>query len=168
MRFPRWFRDGLTGSAARLRQVGWLAGLVIGLGAEWLARYGQSLPEAVADLAVGWTLIGCGLVGWSRRPQSGVGPLLTLTGFAWFCGTLAGSRIGVVATVGAALLFVHRGPLCHAIIAYPGGRPSSRLSMIAVVGCYVYAAVAPLARSDVLTIGVAVLVLAVQTGAQSA
>ena len=161
MRFLRWFRDGLTGSAARLRQAGWAAGLVLGIGAEWLARSGQSLAAVAADLAVGWTLIGCGLAGWSRRPQSGVGPLLALAGFAWFCGTLAGSRIGVVATVGAALLFVHRGPLCHAIIGYPAGRLSSRLSMIAVVGCYVYAAVVPLARSSVVTIGVAVVVLAV-------
>jgi signal transduction histidine kinase len=161
MRFVRWSRDGLTRSAARLRRAGWLAGLVFGLGAEWLARSGQSLAAAAADLAVGWTLIGCGLVGWSRRPQSKVGPLLALTGFAWFCGTLAGSRIGVIAAVGAALLFLHRGPLCHAIIGYPGGRPSSRPSMIAVAGCYVYAAVVPLARSDVLTIGVAVVVLAV-------
>jgi len=161
VRFLRWFRDGLTGSAARLRQAGWAAGLLLGLGAEWLARSGQSLAAVAADLAVGWTLIGCGLVGWSRRPQSGVGPLLALAGFAWFCGTLAGSRIGVVATVGAALLFVHRGPLCHAIIGYPTGRPSSRMSLIAVVGCYVYAAVVPLARSNVVTIGVGVLVLAV-------
>jgi signal transduction histidine kinase len=161
MRFLRWFRDGLTGSAARLRQAGWLAGLVLGLGAEWLARPGQSLAAAAADLAVGWTLIGCGLVGWSRRPQSAVGPLLALTGFAWFCGTLADRRTGVVGVVGAALLFLHRGPLCHAIIGYPGGRLSNRPGMIAVAGCYVYAAVVPLARSDVLTIGVAVVVLAV-------
>jgi len=161
VRFLRWFRDGLTGSAARMRQAGWAAGLVLGLGAEWLARSGQSLAAVAADLAVGWTLIGSGLVGWSRRPQSGVGPLLALAGFAWFCGTLAGSRIGVVATVGAALLFVHRGPLCHAIIGYPTGRPSNRMSMIAVVGCYVYAAAVPLARSTVVTIGVAVVVLAV-------
>jgi signal transduction histidine kinase len=164
VRFLRWFRDGLTGSAARLRQAGWAAGLVLGVGAEWLARSGQSLAAVAADLAVGWTLIGCGLVGWSRRPQSGVGPLLTLAGFAWFCGTLAGSRIGVVATVGAALLFVHRGPLCHAIIGYPDGRPSGRLGLIAVVGCYVYAAAVPLARSNVVTIGVAVVVLGVTVG----
>jgi len=156
MRFLRWFRDGRTGSAARLWRAGWLAGLVFGLGAEWLARSGQSLAAAAADLAVGWALIGCGLAGWSRRPQSGVGPLLALAGFAWFCGTLAGSRIGVVAAVGAALLFLHRGPLCHAIIGYP-----SRPGMVAVVGCYVYAAVVPLAGSDVVTIGVAVAVLAV-------
>jgi signal transduction histidine kinase len=161
MRFLRWFRDGLTGSAPRLRQAGWLAGLVLGLGAEWLARSGQSLPEAAADLAVGWTLIGCGLVGWSRRPQSGVGPLLALAGFTWFCGTLAGSRIGAVAAVGAALLFLHRGPLCHAIIGYPGGRASSRVAMVTVAVCYVCAAVVPLARSNAVTIGIAVVVLAV-------
>ena len=74
MRFVRWFRDGMPGFAARLRQAGWLAGLVFGLGAEWLAHSGQSLAAVAADLAVGWTLIGCGLIGWSRRQQSGVGP----------------------------------------------------------------------------------------------
>ena len=123
----------MTGSAPRLRRVAWPAALIVGLGAEWLARSGQSLAAAVADLAVGWTLIGCGLLGWARRPQGRVGPLLALTGFAWFLGTLAESGIGFVASLGTALLFVHRGPLCHAIIGYPNGRPSGRLGMIVVV-----------------------------------
>lgn len=161
MRWLRWSREGMTSSASRLRRAVWLAGLVLGLGAEWLARSGQSLPGAGADLAVGWTLIGCGLLGWSRRPQSSIGPLLALTGFAWFSGTLSGSRIGAVAAVGAALLFLHRGPLCHAIIGYPGGRPPGRLGVLVVVVCYMYAAAVPLGRSDVVTIGVAFLVLGV-------
>jgi signal transduction histidine kinase len=159
----RWLRssgDGMTAPGPRLRAAAWLAGLVVGLGAEWLARSSQSLPEAGADLAVGWTLIACGLLVWSRRPQSRVGLLVALTGFAWFLGTLAGSRIGAVATLGAALLFVHRGPLCHAIIGYPGGRALDRLSMVVVAAVYVYAAAAPLARNDVVTIVVAFLVLA--------
>ena len=141
----------MTGSAPRLRRVAWLAALIVGLGAEWLARSGQNLAAAVADLAVGWTLIGCGLLSWARRPQSRVGPLLTLTGFAWFLGTLAESRIGPVAALGAALLFLHRGPLCHAIIGYPDGRPAGRLGMIVVAAAYLYAAAVPLARSDVAT-----------------
>jgi len=78
-----------------------------------------------------------------------------------FLGTLAGSRIGAVAAFGAALLFLHRGPLCQAIIGYPGGRPLGRVGVLAVVVCYLYAAAVPLARSGVLTIGVALLVLAV-------
>jgi signal transduction histidine kinase len=160
MRWLRWSRDRITGPSAGLRKAAWPAGLVLGLGAEWLARPGQSLPAAAADLAVGWALIACGLLGWSRRPQSRVGPLLALTGFAWFLGTLAGSRIGAVAALGAALLFVHRGPLCHAIIGYPGERPLSRLSMIVVAAVYVYAAVVPLAGNDMVTIVVALAVLA--------
>ena len=96
MRLLRWWREAVGGSAPRLRKAAWLAGLVLGLAAEGLARPGQGLAAAGADLAVGWALIGCGLVGWSRRPQSRVGPLLALTGFAWFAGTLAGSRIGVL------------------------------------------------------------------------
>jgi signal transduction histidine kinase len=160
MRLLRWWREATSGSASRLRKAAWLAGLVLGLAAEGLARPGQGLAAAGADLAVGWALIGCGLVGWSRRPQSRVGPLLTLTGFAWFAGTLAGSRIGAVATLGAALLFVHRGPLCHAIIGYPRGRAPDRLSMVIVAAAYVYAAAIPLARSDVVTMVAAFLVLA--------
>jgi len=159
----RWLRssgDGMTAPGPRLRAAAWLGGLVVGLGAEWLARSSQSLPEAGADLAVGWTLIACGVLAWSRRPQSRVGLLVALTGFAWFLGTLAGSRIGDVATLGAALLFVHRGPLCHAIIGYPGGQALDRLSMVVVGAVYVYAAATPLARNDVATIVVAFLVLA--------
>ena len=161
MRFLRWCRDRLTGSVPRLRKAAWLAGLVFGLGAEWLARSGQGLAAATADLAVGWTLIACGLLGWSRRPQSRVGPLIALTGFAWFCGTLSGPRIGVVAALGAALLFLHRGPLCHAIIGYPRGRSSGRLGMIVVVAAYVWAAAVPLASSDVATVVVTFAILAV-------
>jgi signal transduction histidine kinase len=160
MRWLRWSRDRITGPSPGLRKGAWPVGLVLGLGAEWLARSGQSLPAAAADLAVGWALIACGLVGWSHRPQSRVGPLLALTGFAWFLGTLAGSRIGAVAALGAALPVVHRGPLCHAIIGYPGGRPLSRLSMIVVAAVYVYATVVPLAGNDVVTIVVALAVLA--------
>ena len=160
MRFLRWSGDGVAGFAPGVRRAAWPTGLVVGLGAEWLARSGQSLAAAVADLAVGWTLIGCGLLLWSRRPQSRIGLFLTLTGFAWFLGTLAGSRIEAVAVLGTALLFVHRGPLCHAIIGYPGGRPLGRLGMVVVVLAYVYAAAVPLARNDVVTIVVTFLVLA--------
>jgi signal transduction histidine kinase len=150
--------------APAVRLAAWPAGLVVGLGAEWLARSGQGLVAAVADLVVGWTLIGCGLVCWSRRLQSRVGALLAFAGFAWFLGTLAGSRIGAVAALGTALLFLHRGPLCHAIVGYPAGRPAGRLGVTVVVLCYVYAAVVPLSRSDVVTIVVAVLVLVATIG----
>jgi signal transduction histidine kinase len=160
MRFQRWSPESVARLAPGVRVAAWPTGLVVGLGAEWLARPGQSLAAAAADLAVGWTLIACGLICWARRPESRVGALLALAGFAWFLGTLAHSNVGALAALGSALLFLHRGPLCHAIVGYPGGRPLGRLGIAVVTVCYVYAAVVPLARSDVVTIVVAVLVLA--------
>lgn len=160
LRYRRSSRDGVTGSSPRLLAAIALAGLVLGLAAEWVARSQLTLPAAAADLAVGWTLIACGLIAWSRRPQSRIGPLTALTGFAWFLGTLAGSEIDAVATLGSALLTLHRGPLFHAIISYPSGRLPSRLGIVFVTTCYIYAATVPLARNSVATVVVVLMVLA--------
>jgi signal transduction histidine kinase len=154
------YRDNVTGSTPRLQAALGLAGLVLGLGAEWTARSELSLLAAGSDLIVGWTLIACGLIAWSRRPQSRIGQLTALTGFAWFLGTFADSDIDAVATVGSALLILHRGPLFHAIIAYPSGRLSSRFGLVVVTTCYFYAAIVPLARNSVATIVIALMVVA--------
>jgi signal transduction histidine kinase len=137
-----------------------LAGLVLGLGAEWAARSKQSPLTVGVDLVVGWTLISCGLIAWMRRPESRIGALIALTGFAWFLGTFAGSDIDAVATLGFALATLYLGPLFHAIIGYPSGRLSGWLTIIVVTGCYVYAAVVPLARSTSVTINVVTIVIA--------
>jgi hypothetical protein len=143
----------------RLRKVLWPVGLGLGLVAEWVARSGQGLLAGGADLAVGWTFIACGLIGWSRRPQSRVGVLLALTGFAWFAGTFADAQVDVLAALGAVVLTLHRGTLFHAIVGYPSERLSSRLAVVVVSLSYAYAVIVPLARSDVATIVVVVLVL---------
>jgi CheY-like chemotaxis protein len=42
---------------------------------------------AVAELlAAGWSMLGCGLVAWSRWPQSRAGVLMTAVGLSWFAG----------------------------------------------------------------------------------
>jgi signal transduction histidine kinase len=144
----------------RHRTTLWIVGLLLGLVAEWFARSGQGIGMVLSDLVVGWTLIACGLIAWSRRPRSRVGGLLTATGFAWFLGTLAGSELDIVAAFGAATLTLHRGPLFHAIIGFPSGRATRRASLAVIVLGYVYAAIEPIARNEVATIVVALLVLA--------
>ena len=138
----------------------WTVGFLFGLAAEWLARSGQSLGAALGDLTAGWTLIACGLIAWSRRPRSLIGMLLTATGFTWFLGTLVLSDARAIASIGSALLFLHRGPLFHAIIGYPSGRLSRRSALVVVALCYVCATIVPIAENDVATIVVAGLVLA--------
>jgi signal transduction histidine kinase len=130
------------------------AAVAAGLVAEWLGGTWLS-PPALADLAAGWALSGSGLVAWSRRPRSGVGPLLILSGFAWFLGTLAGSDLDPVASIGGTFLTIHRAPLMHAIIGYPTGRVSGRVNAALVIALYVYAAIVPLVHEDVMTVLIA-------------
>ena len=161
----RWFPELRSGPSRRVRQVLWPAGFLLAFVAEWLVLPGQSLLMAGGDLATGLALIVCGLAAWSARPESRIGALLTLTGFAWFLGTLAGSDIAAVAALGAALLTFHRGLLFHAIVTYPSGRLSGRWLIAAVVGLgYAYAMIVPVAQNNVATIVMVFLVLAA-TGA---
>ena len=114
----------------------------------------------------------------ARRPRGGLGahrirvdrvvstprescrPLIVISGFAWFLGTLAGSDIGLLAIVGALALTIHRGPLMHAIVGYPTGRVLGRMSVAVVIAAYAYAVVVPLTRDDVATILIATTLVA--------
>jgi hypothetical protein len=135
------------------------AAVALGILAEWQGGPWPS-PSSLADLAAGWALLGSGLISWSRRPGSRVGPLIVISGFAWFLGTLAGSDIGPLATVGGLCLTIHRAPLVHAIIGYPTGRLLGPMSVALVAAAYAYAAVVPVARDDVASIVIATAVVA--------
>jgi signal transduction histidine kinase len=76
--------------------------------------------------------------------------LLAATGFAWFAGNFAGS-----------LLYLHRGPLVHCLLAYPSGRLRSTLDRVAVIAAYAVAIVAPIGRSETATIVLAIVLVAV-------
>jgi signal transduction histidine kinase len=146
----------LLGRGVRLA-VG-VGAVVFGVLAEWVGGQWPS-PSALVDLAAGWAIVGSGLIAWSRRPGSRVGPLIVISGFAWFLGTLAGSDIGLLAIVGALALTIHRAPLVHAIVGYPTGRGLGRMSVALVIAAYAYAAVVPLARDDAVTIVITVALL---------
>jgi signal transduction histidine kinase len=138
-----------------------LAGVALGLTAEWVG-FGWGDPRRwVPDLAVGWTLIGCGLVAWKQRPESRTGPLMAATGFTWFLGNFGDLGMAAVAWVSAHLVYLHRGPLVQLVLTFPSGRPSSRLAKAAVVVGYAAAVITPVWRSEVATILLAVLLLGV-------
>ena len=144
----------------RLALVG-LAGVALGLTAEWVG-FGWGDPRHwIPDLAVGWSLIGCGLVAWERRPESRTGLLMAATGFTWFVGNFSDVGAAAVAWVAAHLVYLHRGPLVQLVLTYPSGRPPSRLAKAAVVVGYVAAVITPVWRSEVATILLAALLVAV-------
>jgi signal transduction histidine kinase len=129
-----------------LAAVGMLAA-GFGLFSEAVA-FGWDRPTRwLPDLAVGLVCVAGGLVAWSRH--RGLGTLLALTGFAWFAGNLL-----------PLALFWHRGPLVHAMLAYPGWRPRTRLGWVTVGLGYLAAATAAW-RVDLVAVTLAVTVVTV-------
>jgi signal transduction histidine kinase len=122
-----------------VRAVLWPAGVLVGLTAEWASQGTAPTAAALADLAAGWSLIACGLIGWRACPGSPVGVLMVAAGFAWFAGNFAD-----------AALYVHRGPFAHVLLAYPPGRVS-RAGRVVVGAWYVDGAIPALAQEDWLT-----------------
>ncbi len=146
--------------ARRLGLVG-LAGSVVGLAAEWVG-FGWGDPRHwIPDLAVGWTFIGCGLIALARRPASRTGLLMAATGFTWFLWNFAQVGVAAVAWVAAHMVYLYRGPLVQLVLAYPSGRPASRLVRGAVAVGYAVAVITPIWRSEVATILLAGLLLGV-------
>ena len=143
------------------RMLLWPAGLALGVAAERAAvSGGDDLRVWVPDLVVGWTLIACGLVGWSRRQESRFGPLAAATGFCWFLGNFAGVENAVVAGVAGQTLFLYRGPLFHLVIGYPFGRASSRLDRSVVVAGYAASSIPEIWASAIATLALSSLLVA--------
>jgi signal transduction histidine kinase len=147
--------------ARRIGLVVGLAGVALGLTAEWV-RFGWSDPRHwLPDLAVGWTYIGCGLVASRRRPESSTGPLMVTTGLTWFVWNFATVGVAAVAWLAAHLVYLYRGPLVQLVLTYPSGRPASRLIRGAVAVGYAAAVITPIWQSEAATIVLAGLLVAV-------
>jgi signal transduction histidine kinase len=139
----------------------WPAAAVVGITAEWRLSGWADPRDWAPDLLTGWTMIACGLVAWSRRPQSWSGALLTATGFAWFASNFAASGVTSIAWLGAHVPYLYRGPLVHLVLTYPTGRAVRRLDRWAVAVGYVVA-VSPAVWADkAATIVLAGLLVAV-------
>jgi hypothetical protein len=126
----------------------WLAALVFGLVAEAAAFQWDQPERWLPDLIVGLTFIGCGLLAWSRHRGPAV--MLAATGIAWFLANFADG-----------LLYLHRGPLFHLVVAYAGWRARSRLDLGMVAAGYAAALVTPVWQSDPATVALAAALVAV-------
>jgi signal transduction histidine kinase len=128
-----------------------LATIGFGLAAE-AAAFSWREPELwVPDLVVGLSLVGSGLFTWrSRQYPVGGAVLFMATGICWWLGNFSPQ-----------LLYLHRAPLVHLLLTYPGWRPRSRLDAVAIAAAYVSAVVPAVWRSDIVTIVLAVALVLV-------
>lgn len=120
-----------------------LAGSATGVIAEAIASHWSDPRVWLPDLVVGLMLVVVGALAVSSRRPGGF--LLVAAGVTWFAGTYA-----------SPWLFVHRGPLAHAVLTYPGWRPRSRLEGAAVAIGYIAAAWGLPWRNDRTSVALAV------------
>lgn len=121
-------------------------GAVVGLVAEHLGHsWEQAAWIPIADLAVGWAMIGSGIAAAVMRPAQPAGRRLVLAGFLWFVGTFQPMDSPQLGALG----FIFQGyfaPLVVLIaLSFPArwpARSSERLVISGVVVLYVVSSIA--------------------------
>jgi signal transduction histidine kinase len=135
-----------------------LGAIPLGIGAE-VVRFAWDEPLLwLPDLVVGWTIVACGLIAMWRQP-SGTGMLLIGAGVAWFLGNYAAVDSPLVAWLAAHAVYLHRGVLIHAVLAFPGWRPPTVASRAAVAIGYASSLIIPVARNPVAVLFVSAMVI---------
>lgn len=119
-----------------------LGALVLGVGFGAAAE--SAAGWSTGDFVVGCVLLGCGSLAWWKRDDSRSGPLLMLTGFVWFLGTVSDAAV-----------YLHRAALVQVVVAYPSGRLGGRLVQAFVVCAYVVVLAEPHVAGDDLTVALA-------------
>jgi signal transduction histidine kinase len=126
----------------------WPAGVGFGLLSILIAQShpgatfgGTSWTAGLAELGAGWAMIGAGFYVWRRRGQRS-GLLLAAAGVAWFFPEWDNPGVGaaVAFTFGLVTYALAPAVVAHAVMAYPSGRPSSRLERLAITVAYADAA----------------------------
>ena len=100
------------------------------------AELGEPLVVAIL---VNWNTIAyvlCGLVAWSRRPESHFGLLLVAAGFANFLSTLSWTTNDLSYTIGQTFDFLPPILFLHVFLAFPTGRLETRVERAIVVAGY--------------------------------
>src|SRR4029453_187510 len=130
----------------------------VGIGAEG-ARFAWDEPILwLPDLLVGWAMVACGLISIWRR-SSGTGVLLVGAGLTWFLGNFAALNSPLLAWLAAHALYLHRGVLIHAVLAFPGWRPPTVVSRAVVVAGYVSSLIPSVARNPVAVIFISAIMI---------
>src|SRR3954453_24152101 len=124
-----------------------VAGLAVGVQAEYFAAHSHWSENHFLDVAVGWMFLGAGLVVWTRRPANRTGLLMVLFGFTWFIGNLAGTGVPLLTSLGNGFEGLNGAILAHLVLAYPTGRLATKGERAFVVAIYVWSVVDGIART---------------------
>jgi signal transduction histidine kinase len=111
-----------------------VAGIALGLAAAGTLLPRYSPTQVLLDLAVGWSMVGAGLLLWASRPTNRIGPLAVLTGLVWFLGDFTAATREVVAFPATLVHGWYDVLFATLVLAYPRGRPEGRAAWLLAAG----------------------------------
>ena len=115
-------------------------GLASGIGAFWVAAHAlqqrAQIPTPPVAILVGWSLLGSGLLSWRARPDNRLGPVMVVTGFAWFASILQEGNNDVLFTIGSAVQVLYLAGFLYVILSFPSGRLPTALDRALVVAAF--------------------------------
>jgi signal transduction histidine kinase len=88
----------------------------------------------ILDLAIGWVLVGAGLIGTMARPTQTAGGRLVLAGFLWFVGDLRQDGVLVVGDLAFALQGLYDLVLALVALSFPARWPARGADRAILVG----------------------------------
>jgi signal transduction histidine kinase len=92
---------------------------------------------AIFGPAIGWSFVGTGLYAWRLRPQSRIGALMVVLGFAWFLYTLDAANSRLVYTFALVVGGLWGGVFLHLGLSFPSGRLTEPLDRVLTIAGYV-------------------------------
>jgi signal transduction histidine kinase len=123
-----------------------LAAIVCGAGVVALVFASDHLETkpvwAIFGPAVGWSFIGTGLYAARRRPESRVGTLMVLFGFAWFGAVVGSSDNAALYSLGLITGGLWGAVFLQLVMTFPSGRIQSATDRGLVIAGYVIFTVA--------------------------
>ena len=93
------------------------------------------LPFAT-EVVVGLAMIVAGHIGWTRRPESRIGPLLVIAGLLHLVWELNETPWAATFTLGFLVGFLSTNVLAHAMLTFPTGRAAPGIERATVVAFY--------------------------------
>jgi hypothetical protein len=140
------------------RVVAAAATVALGLAAVTTPYLRVGVTPGLLDLAVGWTLMGCGLALFERGPRRAA-VLLYASGIAWFALDFSPLLSSGLRPFLDATSLAYVALLANAIFVVPSGRLTSRVSAAAVATTYAVAVAAAIGYYRVGLIGAGAVVL---------
>jgi signal transduction histidine kinase len=122
-----------------LLAIGGAAGAAVALSVTLGLSSDQASSPGVQTALMNWITVAyviAGLTAWWRRPDSRLGPLMIVAGFAVFLSSLASADAGVPYTIGIAFDLLPAVLFLHVFLAFPSGRLERRLDRSLVTAGY--------------------------------